>query len=146
MSPNSPLGARIATAGRILLGVALLAAGTGHLTFARSTFQAQVPAWVPLDPDVVVVASGIVEILLGVGLIIPWRFHRQMGLVTALFFITIFPGNIAQFVEHTDAFGLTSDIARGIRLLFQPVLVLWALWCTSALSLFSHTVTGRMRH
>jgi uncharacterized membrane protein len=101
---------------------------------------------VPLDPDVVVVASGIVEILLGVGLIIPWRFHRQMGLVTALFFIAIFPGNIAQFVEHTDAFGLTSDIARGIRLLFQPVLVLWALWCTSALSLFSRPVTGRMRH
>jgi len=138
LTSHGPRSARIAIVARLLLGVALIAAGTAHLTFARLTFQAQVPSWVPLDADFVVVASGMVEILLGLGLVIPSPFHRTVGLATALFFVVIFPGNVAQFVEHTDAFGLTSDMARGIRLAFQPLLVLWALWSTRALSLFVH--------
>ena len=44
----------------------------------------------------------------------------------------MFPGNIEQFVSGTDAFGLNTDLARGIRLLFQPLLVVWALWSTGA--------------
>ena len=119
---------------RILLGLALLFAGTSHLTFARSEFTAQVPNWLPLNPDFVVVASGVVELALGAALISIKRWRRQVGVITALFFLAIFPGNIAQFVEHKDAFGLNSDLARGIRLLFQPLLVLWALWSTAALS------------
>jgi hypothetical protein len=39
-------------------------------------------------------------------------------------------------VEGIDAFGLNTDQARLMRLFFQPVLVLWALWSTSALSVF----------
>jgi uncharacterized membrane protein len=103
-----------------------------HLTLARAEFQAQVPAWVPLDADFVVVASGIVEIALGLGLIVLRRFRVAVGWLAAAFFVAIFPGNISQFVTGTDAFGLTSDLARGIRLLFQPLLVLWALWSTGA--------------
>jgi uncharacterized membrane protein len=95
-------------------------------------FQAQVPPWVPLSPDFVVLASGVVEIALGLALISLQR-RREVGIATALFFIAIFPGNISQFVNHIDAFGLDSDRARAIRLLFQPLLVLWALWSTTAL-------------
>ena len=116
---------------RLLLGSALIFAGTGHLTFSRQTFQAQVPTWVPLDKDFVVVASGIVEILLGVGLLV-LRIAPIVGVVTALFFIAIFPGNISQYVTQTDAFGLNTDSARLTRLFFQPLLVLWALWSTGA--------------
>jgi uncharacterized membrane protein len=79
-----------------------------------------------------VICSGIVEILLGLALVTLWRFRRRVGLVVALFFVAIFPGNINQFVNGIDAFGLNSDGARAIRLLFQPVLVLWALWSTDA--------------
>ena len=57
------------TFSRWLLGAALLLAGIGHLTWLRAEFQAQVPQWVPLDADLVVVFSGIVEIALGTGLI-----------------------------------------------------------------------------
>ena len=57
------------------------------------------------------------------------------GLAAALFFVAIFPGNINQFVQGIDAFGLDSDSARFIRLLFQPVLVIWALWSTNAMTL-----------
>jgi uncharacterized membrane protein len=58
-----------------------------------------------------------------------------VGLVTALFFIAIFPGNINQYVEGIDAFGLDTDQARFTRLFFQPVLVIWALWSCDSISL-----------
>jgi uncharacterized membrane protein len=117
---------------RLLLGAALLLAGIGHLTWLRVEFQAQVPPWLPLDADLVVVLSGIVEIGLGLALILLPRYRVAIGWITAVFFILIFPGNISQYVNQIDAFGLDSDLARGIRLLFQPLLVIWALWCTGA--------------
>jgi uncharacterized membrane protein len=118
---------------QVALGVVLVSAGVSHLTVSRVEFQAQVPTWLPLDPDFVVISSGIVEILLGLALITLWPLRKRVGLVTALFFVAIFPGNINQFVNGIDAFGLNSDSARATRLLFQPVLVLWALWSTGAL-------------
>lgn len=119
---------------RIALGLALLYAGIGHLTYSRLEFQAQVPVWLPLDADFVVLASGVVEILLGLGLLTWGKVVPMTGLAAAAFFIAIFPGNINQFVEGIDAFGLDSDQARLTRLFFQPLLVVWALWSTSAVS------------
>lgn len=120
------------TVGRITLGAFLIFAGVGHLTFARTTFYAQVPPWLPLSADFVVIASGVVEIALGCVLLWPPRWRVPVGWLVALFFVLVFPGNISQFVTHTDAFGLDTDFARGVRLLFQPLLVIWALWCTGA--------------
>ena len=117
---------------QLLLGAALTYAGTTHLTSSRQEFQAQVPNWVPLSADFVVIASGIVEIALGLSLLILWKYRIQIGWITATFFIAIFPGNISQYVNGIDAFGLDSDRARAIRLLFQPLLVIWALWSTGA--------------
>jgi uncharacterized membrane protein len=117
---------------QILLGATLIYTGTLHLTTSRLEFQAQVPPWAPFTPDFIVLASGIVEIALGLSLISLQR-RREVGIATAAFFIAIFPGNISQFVNHTDAFGLNDDRARAIRLLFQPLLVLWALWSTTAM-------------
>jgi len=122
----------IRKATQILLGATLIYTGTLHLTTSRMEFQAQVPPWVPFSPDFVVLASGVVEIALGIALVSLQR-RREVGIATALFFIAIFPGNISQFVNGIDAFGLDSDRARAIRLLFQPLLVLWALWSTTAL-------------
>ena len=121
------------TAGRLLLGAALAGAGIGHLTTLREEFQAQVPPWLPLDPDFVVVASGVVEVGLGAALVLaPQRLRPAVGWTTAAFFVAIFPGNISQYVTGTDAFCLTSDNARLVRLFFQPLLVAWALWSTGA--------------
>ena len=118
---------------RLLLGLFLLTAGTGHLTFLRVEFLAQVPNWVPVDGDLVVILSGIAELILGAGLIIlPGRYRVVNGWLAAAFFVAIFPGNIAQYLNRIDAFGLTTDRARFIRLFFQPVLVGWALWVTGA--------------
>ena len=117
---------------QLLLGAALTYAGTTHLTTSRQEFQAQVPNWVPLSADFVVIASGVVEIALGLSLLLLWKYRTQLGWITAAFFIAIFPGNISQYVNGIDAFGLDSDRARAIRLLFQPLLVIWALWSTGA--------------
>lgn len=122
------------------LGAALVFAGIGHLTFLRQEFQAQVPVWLPLDPDFVVVASGVVEITLGLGLLSAGRIAAYFGIATAMFFIAIFPGNLNQYFEGIDAFGLSSDQARLTRLFFQPLLVIWALWSTSSL-----TLLGKLR-
>ncbi|WP_415976923.1 hypothetical protein [Rhodococcus sp. 077-4] len=120
------------TIGRVVLGAFLVFAGLSHLFWARSTFAAQVPTWMPISVDFVVLASGVVEIVLGLALLF-WTARRAfVGWVVAAFFLAVFPGNISQFVTHTDAFGLDSDAARGIRLLFQPLLIVWALWCTGS--------------
>lgn len=126
------IGDRRRDVARWVLGAFLITAGTLHLTAQRDEFRAQVPSWFPLDADLVVVLSGVVEIVLGMALLFLVRRLVTVGWAVAAFFVVIFPGNIAQFVERTDAFGLDSDAKRFARLFFQPVLVAWALWSTGA--------------
>ena len=114
----------------------MVMAAIGHLTYLRSEFQAQVPNWIPLSKDLVVILSGIVELSLGLSMIF-WKKERiRIGIVLAVFYVLIFPGNIAQYLNHTNAFGLVTDKDRLIRLFFQPVLILWALWSTGTLKYF----------
>lgn len=117
---------------QILLGLALGYAGIGHLTTSRQEFQAQVPTVFADIADFVVVASGVVEIVLGLALVALWKYRVRVGWVVAAFFVAIFPGNISQYINGVDAFGLDSDTSRLVRLFFQPVLVMWALLSTGA--------------
>lgn len=128
------MGRYVRAFGQALLGVILTFAGISHLTVARQEFQAQVPDWFPIGTDLVVVASGVVEISLGVALLTIWRQPARgwLGAVVAAFFVVIFPGNVAQWLEHKDGFGLDTDTKRFARLFFQPLLVLWALAVTGA--------------
>lgn len=123
----------VATLARVALGLALVGAGVSHLTVAREEFQAQVPSWFPVDEDVTVLASGAAEIALGGSLVVLSRWRVAVGLVAAAFFVVIFPGNVGQWLEGKDGFGLDTDAKRFVRLFFQPVLVAWALWSTGAL-------------
>lgn len=117
---------------RILLAVFMIYAGFSHLTFNRIEFQSQVPDWVPFSKDLVVILSGIVEMILGLTLLF-WKKQRvNIGWLLALFFVLIFPGNVAQYLEGKDGFVLNTDRARLIRLFFQPVLIAWALWSSGA--------------
>ena len=121
---------------RLLLGSFMLLAGIGHLTFQRDEFQAQVPRWLPADPafvDFVVISSGVVEICFGLAMIFLWKHQIKVGIALAIFYVLIFPGNISQYTNDISAFGLDTDMKRLIRLFFQPVLILWALWSTGAL-------------
>lgn len=116
------------TAARVVLGSMMVGAGVLHLTTQREEFQAQVPEWFPVDDDLTVLGSGVVEIGLGAAFVALPRHRRLVGALLAAFYVVIFPGNIGQYVEGTDAFGLDTDAKRLGRLFFQPVLVLWALF------------------
>lgn len=116
-----------------MLGTFMVLAAAGHMTFQRAAFQAQVPDWIPMSKDLVVLLSGVVELLLGLAMIF-WKKERvRVGIALAIFYVLIFPGNIAQYVNGVNAFGLDTDAKRLTRLFFQPMLVLWALWSTGAL-------------
>jgi uncharacterized membrane protein len=133
---------------RTVLGFVLLFAGLGHLTTRREEFRAQVPAWVPVGEDLVVVVSGVVEIVLGLALIallLPslGRHRVVVGVVVAVFFVAIFPGNVGQWLEGKDGFGLDTGAERFVRLLFQPLLVAWALWSTGAWGPLGERLRGR---
>ena len=130
----------VQTSFRILLGLLMVFAGIGHLTFQRQEFQAQVPGWLPDNPsfiDFVVLSSGVVEITLGLAMMFLIKQKVKVGFALAIFYILIFPGNISQYTNRIDAFGLDTDQKRFIRLLFQPLLVIWALWSTGALKYLS---------
>jgi uncharacterized membrane protein len=117
---------------RYILGLFLTTAGISHLTWSRTEFLAQVPPWIPVNADLVVLLSGVVEIVLGLSLILLFKYRSQVGWIVAAFFVLVFPGNIAQLVEHRNAFGLNTELARWLRLPLQPLLILVALWSTDA--------------
>ena len=121
---------------RILLGIFMITAAFGPFTFKRQDFQAQVPNWMPLDKDLVVILSGIVEIALGLSMLFLTKYKVQVGIALAVFYVLVFPGNIAQYLNGTSAFGLDTDQARLIRLFFQPVLIFLALWSTGGVGYF----------
>jgi uncharacterized membrane protein len=132
---NGKAMGRLRAAAQITLGGFLLTAGTGHLALAREEFQAQVPDWVPLlDKDTVVLLSGVVELAFGTALVSTWKqpLRAVVGAATAALFLAVFPGNVAQLTGHRDAFGLDTDTKRAIRLLFQPLLIAWALGAADA--------------
>lgn len=122
---------------RVILGLFVLYAGISHLTFNRAEFAHLVPMWLRFSPsftDFLVLASGVVEIVLGAAMIFWHRQRAYVGVIMAIFFVLVFPGNLNQYLYDIDAFGLTTDRARLIRLLFQPVIIVWALWATGGMS------------
>jgi uncharacterized membrane protein len=127
---------------RILLGIFMITAAIGHFTFQRTDFQAQVPNWVPMDKDLVVILSGIVEMIMGLSMIFLTKYKVRVGIVLAIFYVLVFPGNIAQYLNGTSAFGLDTDQARLIRLFFQPVLIFLTLWSTGALTVITEKLKG----
>jgi len=121
---------------RVILGSFMILAAIGHFTFQRGAFQAQVPNWVPMSKDMVVILSGVVELILGICMVF-WKKERVViGIILAIFYVLVFPGNMAQYANGISAFGLDTDAKRLARLFFQPVLILWALWSTGALKAF----------
>ncbi|MBF8457934.1 hypothetical protein IV494_12170 [Kaistella sp. G5-32] len=124
---------------RIGLGLAMIGAGIGHLSFVRETFQAQVPDWVPFSKDFVVLASGVVEICFGLAMVFLARKKEYVGLILAIFYVLIFPGNIHQYTEHLDGFGLNTDAKRLGRLFFQPVLIFLTLYSTDGWKLLKRS-------
>ncbi len=130
---------------RIILGAFMLYAGIGHLTFLRTEFQVQVPTWITTDSgfmDFIILASGVVEIIFGILMILGGKFKAKTGIALAIFFILVFPGNINQYVHQIDSFGLDTDNKRLFRLFFQIVLIAWALWSSGGIKYLKRQKTN----
>jgi uncharacterized membrane protein len=135
---SAPAGSADRTVGRWALAGLLTFTGTAHL-INPEPFAAQVPPFLPY-PDAIILISGLIELCLAVALVTVRRHRVILGWIVAGFFVAVSPGNISQFLTGTDAFGLDSDLSRAVRLLIQPVFVVWALWCTGA---WRHWRSGR---
>lgn len=119
---------------RAALAALLLVAGASHLTWGRRGYRIVVPDWATrmlrTDKDLIVVASGVVELMLGGAVVVLPRDRTRVGWAIAAFFVAVFPGNVHQWRTGRPAPLMRTDRARFIRLLLQPVLVGWALWST----------------
>ena len=107
---------------RWLLGAFFVAAGVGH--FLRPAFyEAMIPPYLPAA-HLLVVISGIAEIVLGILVVIP-RFSRMAawGLIALL--IAVSPANI-HMALHPSLFPEFRPVALLIRLPLQLVLIAWA--------------------
>ena len=120
---------------RWMLATLLVVAGASHLTWGRRGYRIVVPDWATAllrtDKDMIVVASGAVELMLGAALVALPRDRGRVGALIAAFFVAVFPGNIHQWRTGRSAPMLDTDRKRFIRLLLQPVLVVWAVWSTT---------------
>ncbi|MDZ4793264.1 MAG: hypothetical protein SGI83_03215 [Bacteroidota bacterium] len=125
---------------RILLGLFLLLAVISYLFFLLTSFSAQVPDWLPMQPDTVLPLSGIVEILLGAALLFLPRHKATVDWVIGLFFVVFFSGNIVQLINQKDTFGLNAHLLRCISLPFQPLLIVLVLWNTGAWSTWRNKI------
>lgn len=124
---------------RLTLGLIMIYIGIAHLFFRRIEFQAQVPRWLTSDEnfvDMIVLISGYIEIIFGVLMVWGGKFKAKTGLVLGIFYVLVFPGNINQYIHELDGLRMYSNNERFLRLLFQPVLIFWALWSTNALKFF----------
>ena len=117
---------------RWALAALMVAAGVAHF-IALDSFLLLVPSWVPW-PTAIVWVTGVMEIALGVALVlVPEGAPRRMvGRLLAVFLLAVFVGNISQAISGVDAFGLETDAERWGRLVFQPLLIAWAMWSTGA--------------
>lgn len=130
------------TTARLVLAAFFAVAGVGHFV-ATDAFRAQVPPWLPA-PEWVIWVSGVVELAIALALAFAPRAWRPLvGWLVAGFLVVVFPGNISQFVTGADAFGLNSDLARGIRLVMQPALIVVVLWSTGAVAAWRRDRTVR---
>ncbi|MDP2344032.1 MAG: DoxX family protein [Deltaproteobacteria bacterium] len=111
---------------RVLLALFMIGAGVTHFTNPEF-FVRMVPAWLP-DPLWVTWVSGVCELLLGVGLLVP-RVRPFAGLALMAFYVAVFPANLNMALHPTET-GAADMPALGLwlRLPFQGVLIALAWW------------------
>lgn len=112
---------------RWVLAVFYAAAGVAHLA-APDQLLAITPSWVPFAPQVIFV-TGLCE-LAGAAALVTRPLRRAAGCALAAYAICVWPANFKHAIEGIDLPYISSSWYYHVpRLLFQPVLVWWALFC-----------------
>lgn len=113
---------------RGILAISMVVAGILHF-IQPEPFIRIVPDFLPA-PAVLVYASGVIEILLGIGLLVSSvRRYAAWGLV--ILFIAVYPANLNMAINGIQIEGIPNTWwFQAIRLPFQFVLIAWAYWFT----------------
>lgn len=111
---------------RVIFGLLFTLAGINH--FLNSAFYESImPPYLPF-PHLLVIVSGVFEIVLGLAVIIP-KYSRFAAWGLILLLIAVFPANI-HMAMHPEKFPDMSTATLIVRLPLQLVLILWAYWYT----------------
>ena len=111
---------------QIICGLLYMAAGVNHFLDPKF-YENIMPPYMPW-PSQLVIVSGIAEIVLGIGLLVPrTSTYAAWGLILLL--IAVFPANI-HMATHPEHYPTIPAIALWLRLPLQGVLIAWAYWYT----------------
>jgi uncharacterized membrane protein len=125
-SPMTSRMTRMRPALRIVLAVGMVAIGIAHFV-APEAFASIIPRFLPA-PVTLVLVSGFFEIAGGVGLLVP-RVRRLASLGLVALYVAVFPANLNMALTGAAPPGVhVSTIALWLRLPFQIVFIVWALW------------------
>lgn len=112
---------------RIVLAVAYFGAGIAHLR-EPTPFLSITPDWVP-QPELVVAATGVAEILGATALVAVPPLRRAAAICLALYAACVYPANIKHAVDAVAAHGPRVWLPyHAPRLAFQPIIVWLALF------------------
>jgi uncharacterized membrane protein len=121
---------------RWVLAVFYAAAGIAHLCVPEKLL-AITPSWVPFASQVIFV-TGLCE-LAGALALVTKPFRRAAGFALAAYAICVWPANFKHAFEGIDLpYIANSWLYHGPRLLFQPVLVWWALYSAEIIDWPNH--------
>ena len=127
-------GVRRRLKGPLLLVMGPMYVVAGILHFLVPGVYVQIVPPVFPAPSALVYLSGLAEIAVGIGLLIP-RTRRYAAWATIALLVAVFPANVYMatsgvVVEGIPGGGDPSALVRWGRLPLQAVLILWAFWYT----------------
>lgn len=102
--------------------------GLSHF-YKQDELILMLPDFIPF-PEFIIFITGIIEITLAVGLLFPTT-RRLSGILIAVYFIAVLPANIYKAVNTVEISGtLSNDTVAWLRIFFQPIFIVWALYCS----------------
>jgi uncharacterized membrane protein len=115
------------TDARCAMALFFVIAGLSHFGPARAEFVGMVPPWVPVNHDVTIVVTGVLELCGGIGLLVPAT-TRVAGIALALFLVAVFPANMYAAEHHLRIFGREHPalLPRTIDQIVLLALVIWS--------------------
>ena len=84
------------------------------------------PPYIPFHLEIVIL-TGILELLLAVGLVMD-RSRNISAVLTSLYFIAIIPAHLHIAINQIPMFGISSPYLLWGRVAFQIVFIRWAWW------------------
>jgi uncharacterized membrane protein len=110
------------------MAVLYVLAGVNHFR-DPGFYVPMMPSFLPLHRELVLI-SGVAEIALGLGLLVP-RLRRASAWGIVALLIAVFPANLHVALNGVPLFGEGSaGVGNWIRLPFQIPLLYWAWWFT----------------